>query len=109
MISNNESTCPKCGGTLIYYDSVKRIVRTKKRNTRKIIIRRMKCSDCGMLHRELPDFILPYKQYESDIIFGVVEGLITPNTLGFEDYPCEITMLRWIARSEQILTFSIST
>jgi hypothetical protein len=43
----------------------------------------------------LPDFIFPYKQYEADIIIGVIEGLITCDTLGFEDYPCEMTMIRW--------------
>lgn len=25
----------------------------------------------------------------------VLEGLITCETLGFEDYPCEMTMIRW--------------
>lgn len=50
---------------------------------------------CGVLHRELTEEILPHKHYEADIIFGVIEGLITPETLGFEDYPCEMTMLRW--------------
>lgn len=82
MVSNNQSVCPKCGGQLKYYDSVKRIVRTKRRKTRKVIIRRMKCEKCGSLHRELPEFILPYKQYEADVIFGVIEGFITSDTLG---------------------------
>ncbi|MDO5398996.1 MAG: DUF6431 domain-containing protein [bacterium] len=95
MVNNNQSTCPKCGGQLKYYDSVKRIVRTKRRITRKVIIRRMKCDQCGSLHRELPVFLLPYKQYETDVIIGVIEGIITSDTFGFEDYPCEMTMLRW--------------
>lgn len=38
------------------------------------------------MHRELPDFIFPYKQYEAEIIIGVLEGFITCETLGFEDY-----------------------
>lgn len=97
MISNNELKCPKCGGNLKYYDSVKRIVRTKGRFTKKVIIRRMRCVCCGSLHRELPDFMLPYKQYEADVVLGVVEGLISSDTLGFEDYPCEMTMVRWRA------------
>lgn len=95
MIIENSRTCPKCEGNLKYYDSVKRIVRTKNRLTKKVIIRRFKCEECGSLHRELPDFILPYKHYEADVIIGVIEGLITPDTLGFEDYPCEMTMNRW--------------
>lgn len=95
MISNNESICPKCGGELKYYDSVKRLVRTKYGRKNKVVIRRFRCKKCGSMHRELPDFIFPYKQYEADIVIGVIEGLITCETLGFEDYPCEMTMFRW--------------
>lgn len=109
MINSNQSSCPKCGAELKYYDSVRRIVRSKMRKTRKVIIRRMRCNRCGSLHRELPDFLFPYKQYESEIIIGVMEGLITSDTLGFEDYPCEMTMLRWRTISEHILARKIST
>lgn len=96
MISNNESTCPKCGGELKYYDSVKRIVRTKYGRKTKVNIRRFRCKQCGSMHRELPDFIFPYKQYEADIIIGVIEGLITCETLGFEDYPWWSEVDPWI-------------
>lgn len=95
MISNNESTCPNCGGELKYYDHVKRLVRTKYGRKNKVDIRRFRCKQCGTMHRELPDYIFPYKQYEADIIIGVIEGLITCETIGFEDYPCEMTMFRW--------------
>jgi hypothetical protein len=97
MIRSGESACPNCGGELKYYDSVPRILRTKRRDTSWIKLRRMRCVNCKCLHRELPEFIFPYKQYESEVIFGVLEGFISPNTLGFEDYPCELTMLTWIA------------
>lgn len=79
-----------------YFDKTPRIIRTKHRKTEWIDIRRLKCSKCGSLHRELPDNIYEYKQYEADIIDGVIEGLITSDTLGFEDYPCEQTMTNWI-------------
>lgn len=95
MISDSKSTCPKCGGQLKYYDTVKRIVRTKYGVKNKVDIRRFRCQKCSAMHRELPDFIFPYKQYEADIIIGVIEDLITCDTLGFEDYPCEMTMIRW--------------
>jgi hypothetical protein len=58
---------------------------------------------CGAVHRELTDDILPYKQYEAEIIRGVLEGLITSDTFGFEDYPCEVTMVRWKAQKLQLL------
>lgn len=95
MINNNESCCPKCGGQLKYYDSVKRLVRTKYGHKKRVNVRRFRCQKCNSLHRELPGSIFPYKQYEAEIIIGVLEGFITCETLGFEDYPCEMTILRW--------------
>ena len=97
MVTHDESTCPDCGGILKYYDSVSRIVRTKMRKSRWVKIRRLRCSKCGHLHRELPDYIFPYKQYEAEVIRGVIDGLITCETIGFEDYPCEATMDQWKA------------
>lgn len=95
MIQKGDMFCPKCGGNLKYYDSVSRIVRTKRRNTSYVSIRRLRCCGCRSVHRELPKYIYLHKQYEAEVIKGVIEGFITPDTLGFEDYPCEITMLRW--------------
>lgn len=95
MITKNDKFCPICSGDLQYRDSVIRFVRTKNRETKCIDVRRLKCLNCGVIHRELPDDVIPYKQYEAEIIFGVIEGLITPEVLGFEDYPCEMTMRRW--------------
>ena len=95
MVISNISKCPKCGCDLKHYDSVKRIVRTKGGGRYDVKVRRLRCIGCKGLHRELPENILPYKQYESEIIRGVMEGFITPETIGFEDYPCEVTMIRW--------------
>lgn len=103
MVGIDVFVCPKCGGELKYYDSVRRLVRTKNRKTWKIPMRRLRCKKCGALHRELPEIIFPYKQYESEVIVGVIDGLITCETLGFEDYPCEMTMTRWKAQKEQLL------
>ena len=99
--------CPKCGGDLKYYDRVTRIVRTKGRKTWKIPMRRLQCTRCGSVHRALPELIFPYKQYEAEVIIGVLEGFITCETIGFEDYPCEMTMVRWQAQdwtTEVVLT-----
>lgn len=101
MVQKGEELCPNCRSRLFYYDTVKRIVRKEGRITRKAYIRRLRCDNCGRIHRELPDFILPYKQYEAGIIRGVVAGIITPETSGFEDYPCEETMRIWRTRNLQ--------
>ncbi len=31
-------------------------------------IRRLRCKECGKLHRELPDVVLPFKHYRCEII-----------------------------------------
>lgn len=103
MVAKNVTICPKCGGELKCYDHVPRIVRTKGRKTWKISICRLRCTICGSLHRELPETLFPYKQYETEVIIGVLEGLVTCETLGFEDYPCEMTMSRWVAQKQQLL------
>ena len=103
MIFKGDVTCPECSGQLKYYDSVKRVVRTKTRQTNWIYIRRLRCMKCGVLHREIPNDLLPYKQYEVEVIKGVIEGLINCETLGFEDYPCEMTMNRWLSQKSQLL------
>ncbi len=96
MISDNTFVCPKCNSELKYYDSVQRVVRTKDRETNWVNIRRLRCVKCGSVHRELPGYIFPYKQYEAEVITGVLDGIITCETIGYEDYPCEATMTRWI-------------
>jgi hypothetical protein len=103
MVCCDKSVCSRCGGTLKHYDSVRRIVRTKGRATKRVAVRRLKCARCGSVHRILPDYILPYKQYEAEVIWGVLEGIITCETLGFEDYPCETTMIRWQLQKAKLL------
>lgn len=106
MVKLGVTECPKCKGQLKPYDKVKRIVRTKYRASTYLSIRRLRCGTCGAIYRELPPVIFPYKQYEYEVITGVLEGLITSDTLGFEDYPCEATMLRWTAQKEHLLLWS---
>jgi hypothetical protein len=103
VVTDNETICPGCGGRLQYYDRVKRRIRTKGRASKYFEMRRLRCAKCGTTHRELTDDIFPYKQYEAEIIRGVLEGFITPDTIGFENYPCEATMTRWRAQKLQLL------
>lgn len=98
MVKYGNRVCPNCGGHLKYYDSVKRLVRKKFGKNFWITIKRYRCSTCYSVHRELTDEIEPYKQYESEIIQGVREGYISSDTLGYEDYPCEVTMERWLSQ-----------
>ena len=103
MVFVHEARCPACGGRLKPYDKAQRIVRTKGRETTYLTIRRLRCDQCKKVHRELPEDIFPYKQYESEVIIGVLENFITTDTLGFEEYPCGMTMIRWRAQKIQRL------
>lgn len=87
--------CESCGSDLKYYDKVSRMVRTKNRKASIITIKRFKCPVCNCIHRNLPNNIFPYKQYNARIITGVIEGKITSDMIDYEDYPCEMTMTRW--------------
>lgn len=95
MIRTMVENCPDCNGELYFYDTVQRKLLTKYRKSYFIRIRRMKCNGCGRIHRELPDIVVPYKLYESEIIFGVVDGLISADALEYENYPCSGTMAIW--------------
>ena len=103
MVACGEDVCPACRGELKYYDTVKRVVRSKCKEMHYIYIRRLRCSKCNAVHREIPSTILPFKQYESEIMYGVLEGLIFSDTFGFEDYPCEQTMIRWMREKNTLL------
>ena len=50
-----------------------------------------------------PRLYLPIQAIRIEIIAGVIEGLITCETFGYEDYPCEMTMIRWKAHKSQLL------
>lgn len=101
MIRENESKCPNCGGELKHRDYVIRYFKSKAGLKSKARIERKICKQCGKLHRVLPDYLLPFKQYEKELIFGVREGLITDETLGYEDYPTELTKERWRSLNKQ--------
>lgn len=102
MVYEGEIACPVCGGSLHLYDHVMRTIRTKRGIKNHIYIRRVKCSECGKIHRELPTHVLPYIQYDKDIVMGVLSGQINSDDLDYEDYPCEMTMIRWISRDRDL-------
>lgn len=95
MIKVGDNICPICGGSLIYYDKVFRKLRLEYRKFRLVKLKRFRCKECRCTHRELPDYIYPYKHYTSRIINGVISGSIHNEILEYEDYPCDNTIERW--------------
>lgn len=97
MIYCGAYSCPKCLGDLKYYDSVKRIVKSKRGLIDYINIRRLVCITCKSIHRELPINLIPYKHYKRNIINGFIDGVLSKDDLNYEDYPCQLTINHWIS------------
>ena len=95
VTSNAISYCPVCGEPLVYRDSCERGMLLEGHERRTYLIRRLKCHKCRKLHRELPDFLAPFKQYAVEIISGVLDGIVTSEDEDSVEYPCEKTMFRW--------------
>lgn len=90
--------CPLCGEVLKIFDSCPRSCRHEGGMKEWFIIPRCKCQneDCGRIHRMLPDFLVPGKQYAAEVISGVIDNVVTPDDEDSENYPCDITMRRWV-------------
>lgn len=90
-----EPRCPCCSTKLKFTDHVARHRKIEGGIKEWYLIERRSCpAGCG-LFRVLTEFLFPYKHYDADIITGVLNGTVTPEKNGFEDYPCEKTMERW--------------
>lgn len=50
---------------------------------------------CGHYKRDLPTYLVPFKHYTKDVIEKVKSGEVSSKDILYEDYPCEMTMLRW--------------
>ena len=61
-----------------------------------LMIRRFRCCRCRKLHNELPDCLTAFKHYKTEVIAGVVDGIVTLDDLDSENYPCVSTMLLWL-------------
>lgn len=101
MVYEGELFCPVCGGALKLYDHVMRMIKIQKGVKTYIYIRRLRCTKCGRVHRELPEHIIPHIHYDKAIVNGVLNGWISPDDLEYEDYPCEMTMIRWKERDKK--------
>lgn len=96
MVNFGCEICPNCGGKLKFYDVAPRRVLEYEREASYISVRRLVCTNCKRVHRELPEGVLPYKHYSADVIFKSRLEFI-------DDYPCELTLKRWASLKLQVL------
>lgn len=68
--------CPDCHSPIRIRDSKRRLIKLSSGEKLYINLRRYKCLRCNNIHTELPDFMLPYKQYEKRVILNAKNGII---------------------------------
>lgn len=96
MEGNEKMTCPKCGREMIFRDKVNRRVKVEYGEVEFVSVDRFECKECGVVKRDLPNYILPYKHYRRDIVERFIAGEISQYDIFFEDYPCNTTIRDWI-------------
>jgi hypothetical protein len=90
------SICPVCGDVVIVIGTRERGYIDGSGEKQTLIIRRLRCKGCRLIHHELPDIIVPYKRHCTKTIEMIVTG---------EDdaVPCEDNTIRrikwWFASS----------
>lgn len=94
-----EYKCRMCGSSTRYYDTVKRSIKEEYGKTRRVLVERRECTQCGSIRRLTPEYILPYKHYRKDIVQGFQNGELSVNLLEFEDYPSESTVRLWMSKA----------
>ena len=57
------TVCPVCGHTVIVIGSRKRKCIDEAGVKQILIIRRLRCKECRVIHHELPDMLVPYKRH----------------------------------------------
>lgn len=69
--------CPYCEGSFKVIGSRRRIIFRQDGSKEKLIIRRLQCCECHRVSHELPDIIVPYKRYESDVIANTLDETVS--------------------------------
>ena len=79
--------CPKCKNLMKFRDTCNRHSKDNDSECTWYVLRRFQC--CGNTHREIPDFLFPYKHYDADVVQAAIDG----DTDGFN--VDESTIRRW--------------
>jgi hypothetical protein len=95
--SSDICVCPECQSLLKHRDYRLRYMKLEGGERHSLLIERLQCTNdgCRRLHNALPDCLVPYKHYASEVISGVLDDVVTPDDLEAEDHPCDATMRRW--------------
>lgn len=73
-MTEESNRCPQCGNVMKVRDSKRRKVKDENGTEYIFSLRRFQCGNCQKLHLEMPDCIVPYKQYSKKVIDDVLNG-----------------------------------
>lgn len=74
MLNRDIPLCPLCGAVMVGYDTRKRKSIDGSGERKTLLLRRLRCPQCGVLHLEIPEFLLPHKHYNREVINAVLSG-----------------------------------
>ena len=77
ILSYEVQVCPVCGHSLIVIGTRERKYTESSGVKQTLIIRRLRCKDCRVIHHELPDILIPYKRHCADTVENVIAGDIS--------------------------------
>jgi hypothetical protein len=74
IVSLEVSVCPVCGEVLVVIGSRERKIKGSESDVMILVIRRLRCKFCRVIHHELPDIVMPYKRHGANTIEKVIAG-----------------------------------
>ena len=89
-----EVFCPDCGCLMKLHGRCKRFVRRPDGYREQLALRVLFCAKCHRYHRELPDYVVPYKHLCADIYAAIYDAL---NTYCVDDHTAT-RIRRWLKR-----------
>jgi len=98
--------CPVCSDELNVIGTRYRKLTDNKDKKIIIVIRRMRCKGCKIIHHELPDIIVPYKRICAETIEKIIDNKS-------EEIPCETRTIHrirawWVTFTEYFRNIQIS-
>ena len=94
IVPSSVPACPQCGGQMRIRDSKKRKVILADGTVQTFLLRRHKCTECGRVHLELPDIMIPHKHYARAAITATVQD-------GIKCSAEQSTIYRWGRESKK--------
>lgn len=92
-------TCPNCYSSLLIrwgtYERMAICIDDNKIEEKLISIQRYRCKSCGKTHGILPEGLIPYKQFATDIITEVLLNPYSKNIDDIANYINYDTIKRW--------------